>query len=254
MDILKEARRTPRVPPAYGPANNQFRIRVNRGEGPNVASVAYALPHVRRRVLFLGVAERPDFIDLDALRWNVAKSDILILLARFADADKQAKDSALGDASETHCGAHRASLDQRRDDRNFPRRADYVRHDSTIRQRFRIVNGKVAKRAVLLPVLGLRPTCFGSFTGATSALLIGHGFKPALTADPAALCAHRAHDLLDNGELNGFGGFHENALRVLNGIKFWSSACPLWHTPKRCTDYRIGQEGSISNRPTTGET
>ena len=34
--ILKEVRCTPRVPLAYSPTDNQLRLRVNRGEGPNV--------------------------------------------------------------------------------------------------------------------------------------------------------------------------------------------------------------------------
>lgn len=250
-NILKEVRCTPRVPPAYGPTDNKLRLRFNRGEGPNVSSVAHAFPHFRRGVLFLGVAERPDFINLDTLRRNVAKSDVLVLLASLTDAHQKAKDSALRHTSKAHRGTHGASFDQCRDDRDFLRRADYVCHDSTIRQRFRIVKIKVTGGADLLAVLGLRPTCFSSLTSATPSLFVRHGFQPALAADLTAFRSHLAHDLLNNGKLRGLSGLHENAASVLNGVEFLSSACPLWHTPKRCTDYTSRQEGSISNGPTT---
>ena len=169
----------------------------------------------------------------------------------FGDAHQQPKDSALRYASQPNGRANRAPFDQRRDDRDFLRRADYVCHGSTIRHRFRIVNSKVMGKAFLLAVLRFCPTRFSGLTCASFALLIGHGFESTLPADLTALSTHLAHDLLNDGKFHGLCSFQEHALRVLNSVKFWSSAFPLWHTPKRCTYYRTRQEGAISNRPTT---
>ena len=149
-NILKEVRCTPRVPPAYGPANNQLRIRINRGEGPNVASVAHALPHLLRDVLLFRIAERPNLIDLDALRSDVANGRVLVLLAGFADLHQGTQHSALRHASHARRGANRAAFYQRRNDRRLLCDAEYVCHDSTIRQRFRIVKRKVSEGAALL--------------------------------------------------------------------------------------------------------
>ena len=250
-NILKEVRRTPRIPPAYSPTDNKLRVRVNCGEGPNVSSVSGAIPHGLRNVLLLGRDKAPNLIDLDTLRRYVANSHVLVLLASLTDAHQQPKDSALRHASQPNGRANRAPFDQRRDDRDFLVHADYVCHNLTIRHRFRIVNSKVIWSAVLLAVLDFCPTRFSGLTCATFALFVGHGFKPTLAADLAAFSAHLSHDLLDYGKFNGFRGFQKHAPRVLDGIKFWSSAFPLWHIPKRCMDYGIGQEGTISNRPTT---
>jgi hypothetical protein len=81
--ILKEIRCTPRVPPAYGPTDNELRVRINRGEGPDVPSISSALPHGRRHVLLLGRDKAPNLIDLDALRRYVANGRIEVLLASF---------------------------------------------------------------------------------------------------------------------------------------------------------------------------
>ena len=249
--ILKEVRCTPRIPPAYGPANNKLRIRVNRGEGPDVSAIAYAIPHLGRRVLLLGITKAPNLIDLDTFRRYIANSHIKVLLASLADAGKQPKDSALRYASQSHGGANRATLDQRRDYRDLLFRANYVRHESTLRQRFRIVNSTIARTQRLLSFLDLRPPRFSGLARAPFTLFVCHSFKPALAADLPAFGPHVTHDLLDDGKLSRLCGFQENSSSVLNGVKFWSIACPLWHTPKRCMDYEIGQEGSVSNRPTT---
>jgi DSBA-like thioredoxin domain-containing protein len=60
--------------------------------------------------------------------------------------------------------------------------------------------------------------------------------------------------LLDKSKLHSlsrFYGFQEHAARILYGVEFFSSAFPLWHTSKRGTDRENGQEGWISNGPTT---
>src|ERR1017187_556284 len=249
--ILKEVRCTPRIPRTYLPTDYKLRICVNRGEGPNVSSVSSTLPHGSRHILLLGRDEAPNLIDLDALRRYIANGDILVLLAGFTDTHKQPKDSALRHACHRNALTNRAPFDQRRDDRDFLRRADYVCHDSTIRHRFRIVKKKVLSGRSLLAILRFCPTRFSGLACASFALFVGHGFKPALAADLAALGPHLAHDLLNDGKFYSFRGFQEYTPRILDRVKFWSSAFPLWHTPKRCMNYENGQEGSFSNRPTT---
>jgi hypothetical protein len=231
-NILKEVRRTPRVPPAYGPANYKLRVRINRGEGPNVSGIANAIPDFLRHVLLLRIAARPNLIDLYALRFHVANGRVLILLASFADLYESTQHSAFRQASHARRRANGAAFYQRRDDRRLLCDTEYVCHDSTIRQRFRIVNRKVLRSTLLLGFLGLRPARFGSFSGAARALVVCHGFKPSLATDLSALRAHLAHDLLNDCKFRGFRGFDENAPSVLNCIKFWSLACPLWHTPQ----------------------
>ena len=128
--------------------------------------------------------------------------------------------------------------------------AEYVRHDSIIRQRFRIANRKAMEAANLSAVFGFRPTRSCGLTCAPTALLVGHSFQAALATDPAAFSAHLPHNLLDDGKFRGLRGFQKHPASVLDSIKFLS-ACPLWHIHQRGTDYRSGQEGRISNRPTT---
>jgi hypothetical protein len=250
-NVLKEIRRTPRVPPAYGPANYKLRIRINRSEGPNVANIAHALPHLCRGVLLFGIAEAPNLVDLNTLRFNVANGRVLILLASFPDLHQGTQHRALRRTRHASRRANRAAFYQRCDDRRLLCDAEYVCHGSTIRQRFSIVNRKVTTGADLLLFFGLRPTCFRGLPSASRALFVRHRLKPTLAANLAALRAHLAHDLLNDSKFRGFRGLHENAASILNRIKFWSTACPLWHTPKRCTNREHRQEMPISNRPTT---
>jgi hypothetical protein len=84
----------------------------------------------------------------------------------------------------------------------------------------------------LCSFLRFRPSGLRSFPGTSAALFIGHGFEAALTADPAPLGPHVPHDLLNYGQLDGFRrfyGFHKHAPCVLDGIKFFAVASPLWH-------------------------
>jgi len=57
-------------------ARDQLGIGANRGPGPYVTNAVNAF-QIGRDVLFLGVAERPDFIALDALARQVAQCAIL---------------------------------------------------------------------------------------------------------------------------------------------------------------------------------
>ena len=54
----------------------------------------------RREVLFLAGDERPDFIDLDAARGDVADRRVLVGSAGAADVCQQAKDGALSHAGQ----------------------------------------------------------------------------------------------------------------------------------------------------------
>ena len=124
---------------------------------------------------------------------------------------------------------------------------------SLLRQRFRfrIRKIKVVVGLFLRGSLGLRPARFCGFSGASFALFVRHGFKSALATDPAALGSHLAHDLLNDGKFRGLCGFQEHPASVLDGIEISSSACPLWHTSQRGTFRKLGQVGTVSNRPTT---
>jgi len=178
----------------------------------------------------------------------------MVFGASGSDANQQAKDSALRYAREANGGAHRAPFDQRRKHRDFLLEADYVCHNSSIRQRFRIVKRQTKIERKLCGFLGVRPARLRGFPGASAALFIGHGFKAALPADPAPLGSHLPHDLLDNGKLYGFRqgySFQGNPARILNGIKVFCFASPLWHTSRLTRKATARQEAENSNGPTT---
>jgi hypothetical protein len=253
-NVLKELCRTPGIPPANHPTDNELGLSLNRRERPNIS--ADPLLHLFRRDLpLLATHKTPDLIDLNALRGNVADNGVLVLRASLAETHQQTKDSALRYAGHADGRTDGASFDQRRNDRYLLLRADYVCHNPIVRQRFRIVNRKTKKDAVLGGFLRFGPPRFRGLPSAPASLFVGHGFKPTLAADAPTLSAHVAHDLLNDGKLYrlcGFNGFQENALGVLDRIEFWNSACPLWHIYKRGTERGNRQEGRISNRPTTG--
>ena len=78
LNVLKELSRTPRVPNANHPTDNELGLSLNRGERPNVS--AYALFQLLDRdLLLLATHEDPNLIDLYALRGNVADNRVLVL-------------------------------------------------------------------------------------------------------------------------------------------------------------------------------
>ena len=183
-------------------------------------------------ILSLGVAERPNLIDLDALRRNIADRAVLILSTSRTDLAEQLQDRLLAHASHAACGANRAPFDQGRDDRRFLVDAEYVCHTLSIRQRFRIRKTKVMESAFLLCLFGFGPSRLGGFSGASSALFVCHGFEPTLAADASALGSHLAHYLLNKCRFNRFSGcdgLQNYAAGILDRIKRCSSAFPLWH-------------------------
>ena len=56
----------------------------------------------------------------------------------------------------------------------FLSHADYIRHNPSIRQRFRIVNRKAPSSTGLRAYLGFSPASLSSFAGAPFALFVGH--------------------------------------------------------------------------------
>ena len=251
--VLKEIGRKPRISPTYRPTDNQLRLCFDGNKRPDIASDTLR-GDLRRHVLLLAADEAPNLINLNSLGRNVANGCIQVFGARGAHRSQQPKDSAFRDVSHAPCGADRAPFDQRRNHRAFLVHADNVRHESIMPYRFRISKIKMQDGGFLRGFLRFGPPGSSCFSGASAALFIGHSFQSALPADPSALSAHVAHDLLNDGKLHRlsrFDSFQKYAARVLYGIKLWSCACPLWHTPKRCTDQPNGQEAAISNGPTT---
>ena len=254
-NVSKELRRTPGVPPSCQPRQDKVALRFNRREGPNVATdPGFQLGF--RDVLLLAPDKRPDLINLDPLGCNVANHAVMVFGASGPNGHQEPKHSALRYAGKANSGANRTAFDQRRKHRDFLVHADYVCHDSSIRQRFRIVKKKRKKGRKLCGFLCVRPSRLRCFPGATAALFIGHGFEAALPADSAPLRSHLPHDLLDDGKLDGFrhgDGFQRNAAGVLDGIERFSTfASPLWHTTSVTRNAAARQGAENSNRPTTG--
>jgi hypothetical protein len=219
-------------------------LRFSRGERPNVATdIGFHFGF--RDVLLFASDKRPDLINLNPLRCNVA-NHALVFGASRASAHQEPKDSALGHSGKANGGANRASFDQGRKHRDFLFEADYACHNPSIRQRFRIVDRQTQKDRRLCGFLGVRPARLRRFPGATAALFIGHRFKAALPANLAPLRPHLAHDLLDDGKLYGFrhgAGFQRHPAGVLDGIKVFCIASPLWHASRVARNAAARQEG-----------
>src|ERR1039457_2025426 len=230
--VPKKLRRTPGIPPSYQPGNHQLGLRLNCGERPYIPTDS-GFHFLGCDVLFLAADERPNLIDLNTLGGNVADNAVLVLGTRIANADQQTENSAFRHTSHANGGTNGAAFDQRRDHRDLLFRADYVCHDPSIRQRFRIVKRKAIKDRSLSGFLHFSPPRFSGFSSASAALLIGHGFQAAFSANLAALGPHLPHDLLNDCELDGlcrFNGFQENTPGILDGIELLGIASPLWHT------------------------
>src|ERR1022692_1094040 len=250
-NVPKELRRTPGVPPSCHPRQYELALSFNRGERPNVATDT-GLHLGFCDVLLLASDKRPDLINLNPLGRNVADHAVMVLGAGRTNRYEEPKDSALGYAGKAHRGANRTALNQRRKHRNFLVHADYVCHDSSIRQRFRIVKRNCKKDRKLCGFLGVCPPRLRCFPSATAALFIGHGFETALPADPASFSSHLPHDLLDNGKLYGFrqgDSFQGYPAGVLDGVERFSTfASPLWHTFSVTRNAAARQGAEFSNR------
>src|ERR1022692_2951980 len=231
-NVPNELRRPPGIPPSFQPRQDKLALRFNRGKRPNVATDA-SFHLGKGDVLLLAPDKRSDLVNLHPLGRNVADHAVMLLGASCANSHQEPKDSALGYAGKANRGANRTAFDQGRKDRDFLLEADYVCHNPSIRQRFRIVKRKAKIDRRLCGFLRFRPARLRCLPGATAALFIGHSFKTALATDSPDLGSHIPHDLLDNGKLNGFrpgDGFQGNAASVLDGIEVSCFASPLWHT------------------------
>lgn len=90
-EVVHELRRVTGITPANEVGDDQLAIGVDGGPSPYVAS--FLRRRLRPRdVLCLGVAERPDFIALDALRRDVADQLIVKLDASLASVREQLRD------------------------------------------------------------------------------------------------------------------------------------------------------------------
>ena len=199
--------------------------------------------------------ERPDFVALNPGSWKVAERLVLVFGARRADNSQATEGSHPWDTpSHADSGADRATLDQGRDDRYPLVHADKVAHGPIIRERFRIRKQKAQNMVLLLGFLGLGPACFSRFFGTLRALFWGHGFQSPFTADLATLGPHGSHYLLFERKRNlfGFNRFKHHSSSILDSIKFFAFASPLWHNYlKRGMNQTGSQAVQISNRPTT---
>jgi hypothetical protein len=113
----------------------------------------------------------------------------------------------------------------------------------------------VQSRRYLLIFFYLSPTRFGCLPSTSAALFVCHGFHAPLTSDLPSPRAHFTHYLLNDSEADGLGRFdrfQNYPTRVLNGVKLFDCACPLWHTSRFARFSWRRQEVQISNGPTTG--
>lgn len=111
--IVDELVRGDRVTSPVMPARNQFRIGVDGDPGPNVAVAKHAALFFWD-VLFLGIAERPDFVTLKATTIEILKRCVLILQARITNLSQQAHDSILGNTRHSNRGTNRVAFNKGR--------------------------------------------------------------------------------------------------------------------------------------------
>ena len=90
-NVLKELGSAPRIPPANKPANGELRLGLDGDEGPDIAN-DLPLGLLSGHVFLFAAHERPDFIDLDPLRRDVAEDGVLVLSASRPNFRQQPKD------------------------------------------------------------------------------------------------------------------------------------------------------------------
>lgn len=249
-DILQEVRRAARVTKADQPAQDQLALRFNRNERPDIAREPTSR-HLRRDMLLFRAHEGPDFINLDTLRSHVADRGVLVFGAGAADRFEQAEDGALCHSRQSRRGAHRATLDQRRDDRDLLSCAESIHDGPIILYRFSMSSGK---RRVHPEILGrrllcLRPAGASGLPRDLAAATVGHGDQPAFTAYPAAFPAHFRHHLRDDRPTSGLPVLYrgqDDAAGVLHGIQPWL-ANAFRHVPRSHGHGHFVKREGISN-------
>jgi hypothetical protein len=260
LNIPKEIRCIPGVPPSSKPANCQLGIRIKSNKRPNIASIAAILEMLRLYVLGLGSHEAPNLIDLDALRGDIAERGILIFGARGPNISEQPENRPLCHARHAGRGIDGATLDQRRDDRRFLVDAEYVCHELGIPYRSGMSTGKRRKARLFTGFL-LAPSLLGRKPSHLAPLVRGQQRHAVFAASLATFTAHSGHDL--GNQAHAYGdrfrlpyGLQDHAAGILSDIKpsiraFVFSACTSWHMPSVA---RIGtwrQEARFSNCTTT---
>jgi len=248
--ILKEVRCTARVPPAYSPTDNKLCVCVNRGEGPNVSAVAYAVPHLLRGVLLLGITKIPNLINLYSLRRYVVNGDVQVVRARVADFRQQAEDSTLRYARHTRRGTDGTTFHKRRDDRRFLRHAEYVCHDLIMPDRLSIVKRKAQLGTLFLGLFG--PALLGCEGRYFTPAFRRHGNQTHLSAFRSALFTHLRHDQRDHALADSLRRSYDGIKGTARGLHlvlfgFLRNAFTAWHTSSVAWIGQTRQEGRISN-------
>lgn len=96
-EIVHEHLRMERVATTDEPVRNDLGVRTNRRPGPQVTH-AENRRMILRKVLFLRVTERPDFVALDSTAGKIGKDFVLKRSPAFTEFQNQSDDGVLGDA------------------------------------------------------------------------------------------------------------------------------------------------------------
>jgi len=259
LQVLKELRRRPGVPPSHEPRDYQLALSFDGDKRPNITAQP-SLCHLWRDILLLGSDEAPILINLNAASMDVAHSGILEGRASRANISQQAEDSSLGYASHAASGPDGAAFYQGRNHRDFLVHAELV-HSSSIPERSGMSRGKLKKSQLFLGLLFAPSLLCGKLSHLAPLLWIEQGHA-ILSASLAALAAHCSHYLRNETHANGDGlglsyGLQNHAARILNGIKsligtVGFSTCAFWHYTFSVAQFGGSrQEGAFSNWPTT---
>ena len=112
FDVLHDLRGAPGIALPQKPAHDQFGIGVDSYERPDIASVPTVRQHLRLDVLLFGVAERPNLINLDSLRCDVAKGLIHVGSTGGTEFHDQLGDGVLGSTSHPGSGSDAVAFNQ----------------------------------------------------------------------------------------------------------------------------------------------
>lgn len=171
------------------------------------------------------------------MRRHVTNGAIQIRRARPADIRQQAENRAFGNACQAGSRAHRAALDQRRDNRDPPGCAQLVHGEPIILYRFSMSSGmrRIHPKTLGCRRLFLGPPSLCRFASYLASALARHGFEASFSANPPTPSAHLRHNLGDKrrASRSGFLGFTDrgenDATSVLHGVELGLSNT-LWHT------------------------
>jgi len=110
-EVGHEVLRVPSIAPTHSPARNN--LGVSAVCRPSlIATVTELAAQIGRNILFLRVAERPNFIALDSLTRQVAQGLVLIFRACLSNLRQQFNNGVLCNARHSHRGANRIALNK----------------------------------------------------------------------------------------------------------------------------------------------